>query len=318
MILVTGGAGFIGANYLYKLYQQDPTQQVVCLDKLTYASNYDYIKPLVDCGFVIFEDHDITVPSLIQWAYSKYNPEYIVHFAAESHVDNSIKDLTPFVNTNIIGTINLLQAARELKNLKKFVHVSTDEVYGSLELGELREFTETSHYQPNSPYSASKAASDGFARAFYKTYDLPVVITNCSNNYGPNQHREKFIPTIVSRVLRNESVPVYGNGFNVRDWLYVEDHCDAINLVLANGVPGERYNIGGGVELSNNQLVKTILDILGKPYSLIEYVNDRLGHDMRYAIDCSKIKQKLGYKPQYNLFSGLKKTIEWYTNENRI
>jgi dTDP-glucose 4,6-dehydratase len=316
MILVTGAAGFIGSNYLYKLYEQDPSQRVVCVDLLTYAANYNHIKPLVDNGFVSFEQADITMPSMVEWILSRYDPEYIVHFAAESHVDNSIRDLMPFVQTNIIGTVNLLQSATKLTNLKKFVHVSTDEVYGSLSLDDPQGFLETDAYETNSPYSASKASSDCFARAFYKTFNLPVVITNCSNNYGPNQHKEKLIPTILNNAFNDKPIPVYGQGINVRDWLYVEDHCDAINLVLANGRPGERYNIGGGVETSNIELVRKILSMLGKSEDLITYVTDRAGHDLRYSIDCNKIETELGYKARYTLEQGLEKTIEWYKNAN--
>lgn len=314
MILVTGGAGFIGANYLYTLYKQDPTTKVVCVDSLTYASNIEYIRPLIDIEFVKLEVHDISNEIWVEHLLKKYQPEYIVNFAAESHVDNSIKDLTPFVNTNIVGTINLLKHSVKLACLKKFVHVSTDEVYGSLELDEDRRFTELSHYETNSPYSASKAASDCFVRAFYKTYDVPTVITNCSNNYGPNQHQEKFIPTILHRALASKPIPVYGQGTNIRDWLYVDDHCYGVNLVLDKGTPGERYNIGGGTEVANIDLVKKILDILNKPESLVEFVTDRPGHDLRYSIDCTKIKEELGYNPTYNLEEGLLKTIEWYKN----
>lgn len=314
MILVTGGAGFIGANYLYNLYRQDPTQKVVCIDALTYASNYEYISPLIKCGFLDFNPINLINSIPLDYHIQLWNPEYIVHFAAESHVDNSIKNIDPFVESNIIGTINLLKSASKLSKLKKFVHVSTDEVYGSLGLDEDRSFVETSHYETNSPYSASKAASDCFVRAFYKTYDLPAVITNCSNNYGPNQHKEKFIPTILKSAMTNQPIPVYGEGLNIRDWLYVEDHCNGINLVLDKGVPGERYNIGGGVEMSNVELVKTILDMLGKPHSLIEYVTDRAGHDLRYSIDCTKIKRDLGYKATHTLEVGLEKTINWYMN----
>jgi dTDP-glucose 4,6-dehydratase len=313
MILVTGGAGFIGANYLYHLYKNSPNDQVVCVDSLTYASNYEFIKPLVDNGFVKFEQQDITDALAVDSLVLKYNPEYIVHFAAESHVDNSIKDLTPFVATNVMGTINLLQSARKLSNLKKFVHVSTDEVYGSLELADEQGFLETDPYETNSPYSASKAASDCFARAFYKTYTVPVVITNCSNNYGPNQHSEKLIPTIIRNAINDKPVPIYGNGANVRDWLFVQDHCRAIDLVRHSGRPGEKYNIGGGVELDNNVLVRKILSMLGKSEDLITYVSDRAGHDLRYSIDCSKIQQELGYVPNSTLEQGLKETIEWYT-----
>lgn len=313
MILVTGGAGFIGSNFLYYLCRQYADQQIVCVDSLTYASNYDYIRPLIESKRVVFELQDITNAGAMEQLFKKYQPDYVVHFAAESHVDNSIRDLVPFVQTNILGTINLLQASTKLTGLKKFVHVSTDEVYGSLPLDTELSFTESDPYETNSPYSASKASSDCFARAFYRTYGVPVVITNCSNNYGPNQHQEKLIPTIIRQAEANQPVPVYGQGVNVRDWLYVEDHCQAIDLVMTQGRAGERYNIGGGVELSNNELVRKLLDMLGRSEELIEYVKDRPGHDLRYAIDCSKIEQELGYKPTYDLEAGLQKTIEWYT-----
>lgn len=314
MILVTGGAGFIGANYLYKLYEQDPTQKVICVDALTYASNFNYIKPLIDKGFVHLEVKDISLDIYVDYLFKIFKPEYVVHFAAETHVDNSIKDFKPFVTSNIVGTINLLNAALSVPNFKKFVHVSTDEVFGSLDLDSEQSFRETSPIETNSPYSASKAASDNFVRAFYRTYGLPTVITNCSNNYGPNQHREKFIPTILNNALEDKPIPVYGNGLNVRDWLYVEDHCDALNLVLEKGVPGERYNIGGGVEVNNITLAKKILSLLGKDYSLIEFVTDRPGHDLRYSIDCTKIVNNLGYSARHTLEQGLEKTIEWYKN----
>lgn len=314
MILVTGGAGFIGANYLYKLYEQDPTQKVICVDALTYASNFNYIKPLIDKGFVQLEVKDISLDIYVDYLFKIFKPEYVVHFAAETHVDNSIKDFKPFVTSNIVGTINLLNAALSVPNFKKFVHVSTDEVFGSLDLDSEQSFRETSPIETNSPYSASKAASDNFVRAFYRTYGLPTVITNCSNNYGPNQHREKFIPTILNNALEDKPIPVYGNGLNVRDWLYVEDHCDALNLVLEKGVPGERYNIGGGVEVNNITLAEKILSLLGKDHSLIEFVTDRPGHDLRYSIDCTKIVNNLGYSARHTLEQGLEKTIEWYKN----
>jgi len=312
MILVTGGAGFIGSNYLHRLCDQGYAGNIVCVDSLTYASNYRYIHPLVEGNSIKFEMKDITSKSDMYDIFNKYKPDAVVHFAAESHVDNSIKNYKPFIQTNILGTINLLELSLDLPNLKKFVHVSTDEVYGSLGLDEDRSFTELSHYETNSPYSASKAASDCFVRAFYKTYGLPAVITNCSNNYGPNQNREKFIPTILSNAFSNKKIPVYGTGENVRDWLFVQDHCDAINLVLEKGVPGEKYNIGGGEELSNIAIVKMLLDMLHKPHSLIDFVKDRAGHDLRYSINCNKIKDQLGYTPKFNLQSGLEKTIRWY------
>ena len=314
MILVTGGAGFIGSNYLYKLYELDPSQRVLCVDSLTYASNYDYIKPLIDNGFVQLEVKNITSEIYVDYIFKIFKPEYVVHFAAESHVDNSIKDLNPFVNTNILGTINLLKGSLTVPNFKKFVHVSTDEVFGSLELDDEHSFVETSPIETNSPYSASKAASDNFVRAFYKTYGLPAVITNCSNNYGPNQHKEKFIPTVLNSIFQGKNIPVYGTGENVRDWLYVEDHCNALNLVLEKGVPGERYNIGGGEEISNIELVKKLLSLLGKDSGQIEFVKDRPGHDLRYSIDCTKIINELGYAPAHTLDQGLEKTIEWYKN----
>jgi dTDP-glucose 4,6-dehydratase len=312
MILVTGGAGFIGSNYLLRLCEQGHAGNIVCVDSLTYASNYRYIHPLVENNSIKFEMRDISNKSDMYDLFKKYNPDYVVHFAAESHVDNSIKNYKPFIQTNILGTINLLERSLDLPNLKKFVHVSTDEVYGSLGLDEDRSFTELSHYETNSPYSASKAASDCFVRAFYKTYGLPTVITHCSNNYGPNQNKEKFIPTILNNALSNNKIPVYGTGENVRDWLFVQDHCDGINLALEKGVAGEKYNIGGGEEVSNIAIVRMLLDMLHRPHSLIDFVTDRAGHDLRYSIDCSKIKDQLGYTPKFNLQSGLEKTIRWY------
>lgn len=314
MILVTGGAGFIGSNYIYALYNLDPTNKIICVDNLTYASNYSFIKPLIDKNVIIFEQQDITKADAVNLIFNKYKPQQVVHFAAESHVDNSIKDLTPFVNTNIIGTINLLKASLGIPNFKKFVHVSTDEVYGSLSLDDPNSFTEKSPIETNSPYSASKAASDNFVRAFYKTYGLPAVITNCSNNYGPNQHKEKFIPTILNSIFQNKKIPVYGRGENIRDWLYVKDHCNALNIILDKGIPGEKYNIGGGTEVTNLTLVKKILSMLDKDESFIEFVTDRPGHDLRYSIDCTKLTNSLGYKPKYNLEQGLEKTISWYKN----
>lgn len=314
MILVTGGAGFIGSNYLYKLHKLDPAQQIVCVDSLTYAANVNYIQPLIDCGFVRLETVDITNRYQLQFVFDTVRPDYVVHFAAETHVDNSIRDLNPFVSTNIVGTINLLAAALTVPRFKKFVHVSTDEVYGSLGPDDAS-FTETSATETNSPYSASKAASDNFVRAFFKTYGLPAVITNCSNNYGPNQHKEKFIPTVITNALARKPVPVYGTGSNIRDWLYVEDHCDAINLILEHGVPGERYNIGGGAEIANIDLVHRLLALLDRSTDLISFVEDRPGHDLRYSIDCSKISS-LGYHPTHTFEQGLEKTIAWYKNND--
>ena len=311
MILVTGGAGFIGGNYLWNtIWKVD--NEIVCVDKLTYASNYDYIKPLVDNERISFEHADIKDEEAIKRIFDKYKPKHIINFAAESHVDNSINDYTPFVDTNILGTLNLLKHSINLDSLEKFIHVSTDEVYGSLELDLDESFHELTQYQPNNPYSASKAASDHFVRAFHKTYEVPAIITNCSNNYGPGQHKEKFIPTIISKARNNQKIPVYGDGLNVRDWLFVHDHCEGINLVRQKGKIGEKYNIGGGTEVSNIELVKMILNVMNKPESLIEYVTDRPGHDRRYSINCDKITKELGYKPNYTLEQGIQKTLPWY------
>jgi dTDP-glucose 4,6-dehydratase len=316
MILVTGGAGFIGGNYLHYLYKENVHRKVVLVDKLTYASNLEYIQPLIDKKFVIFHEEDIGNKKGITELFNFYKPHFIVNFAAESHVDNSIENFKPFVDTNISGTINLLECSRSLKNLKKFIHISTDEVYGSLELDSKDKFTENTKYSPNSPYSASKAASDHFVNAWRVTYGVPTIITNCSNNYGPSQHIEKFIPKVIAHALENIAIPVYGTGDNVRDWLYVQDHCRAINLVLKDGKVGETYNIGGGVELSNLELVKKILKMMDKPETLIKFVDDRLGHDKRYAIDYAKIEKELKYEPLFSLEEGLLKTIEWIKNGN--
>lgn len=316
MIVTIGSAGFIGGNFLHHLYKENPHRQVICVDSLTYASNYNYIKPLIDCGFVLFRKCDITDKEGIKKIFTEFNPTKIINFAAESHVDNSIQNYQPFIQTNILGTINLLECCRNLSNLEKFIHISTDEVYGSLELYDENSFTENTPYRPNSPYSASKACSDHWVRAFNVTYGLPIIITNCSNNYGPAQNKEKLIPKIINNALNNIEIPIYGNGDNVRDWLYVDDHCKAINLVLKKGRIGETYNIGGGVETSNLNLAKTILDIMNKPHSLISFVNDRLGHDKRYSINCDKIKKELGYIPDYNIMEGLRKTIDWIKNGN--
>lgn len=316
MILVTGGAGFIGGNYLHYLYKENVHRKVVVIDKLTYASNLEYIQPLIDKKFVIFHEEDIGNRAGIKELFNHYRPNHIVNFAAESHVDNSIENFKPFVDTNISGTINLLECSRNLKYLNKFIHISTDEVYGSLQLDSKDKFTEQTQYEPNSPYSASKAASDHFVNAWRVTYGVPTIITNCSNNYGPSQHREKFIPKVIAHALEDIAIPVYGTGDNVRDWLYVEDHCHAINLVLKNGKVGHKYNIGGGVELSNLELVKKILKMMGKPETLIKFVDDRLGHDKRYAIDYAKIEKELKYEPLFSLEEGLQKTIEWIKNGN--
>ena len=311
MILVTGGAGFIGSNYIHQAIDQG--KEIVCIDNLSYAANFSYIEPLVKKKLISFEKADIGDQSSLKFILKKYNPTYVINFAAETHVDNSIKNYKPFLLTNILGTVNLLECCLD-SNIKKFVHISTDEIYGSLTIDEDRSFDEFSPWETNSPYSASKASGDSFVRAFYKTYGLPSIITHCSNNYGPNQHKEKLIPKIISNAQLNKKIPIYGNGENIRDWLFVEDHCYGIDLVLEKGSLGERYNIGGGTEISNNILVRKILNLMNKSEELIEYVSDRPGHDLRYSINCNKITTTLGYKPKNNLEDGLKKTINWYLN----
>ena len=305
MIFITGAAGFIGSNFAHYLAQKG-FDDIVILDNLTYAGD---LENLYDLEFPVVKV-DISNEYLLAQVFKKYKPRFIFHFAAESHVDNSINDVYPFVDTNIIGTINLLNLALKY-DVEKFHHISTDEVYGALGY-EDPPFTETTPYDPQNPYSASKAASDHFVTAFYNTYGLPVVITNCSNNYGPRQHREKLIPKTITNIMEGKKIPVYGQGQNIRDWIYVEDHCRAILDVWYGGAIGEKYNIGGECEVKNIDLVKTIIKVMGASEDLIEYVDDRPGHDLRYAIDNAKIKKALNFRPQHTLEEGLSKTIIWY------
>ena len=313
-ILVTGGCGFIGSNFIYHYLNKNPNDRVLNVDRITYAGNLKNLSDLTDSSRHILFVADIAA-DYIREILLTHKPSAIINFAAESHVDNSIKDSSPFVNTNVVGTVKLLETVRINQRFLpedfKFIHISTDEVYGSLET-EAGSFTETTPYDPRSPYSASKAASDHFVMAYYNTYGVPAIITNCSNNYGPRQHKEKFIPTIISKAMKNEKIPVYGNGMNVRDWLYVDDHCEAICTVLAKGKLGEKYNIGGNNEISNIELAKKILQLMGKPESLIEYVTDRPGHDFRYSIDNSKIVNELNWSPSTDFDAGLLRTIEYY------
>ena len=309
---MTGGCGFIGTNFIKRYMELFPEERVVNIDKLTYAGNRQNHLNLSADNRYVFLSIDITDSNTIRTLLHNHKPKAIIHFAAESHVDNSIKDSSPFITTNVLGTHNLLECARKYVDWNfKFIHVSTDEVYGSLNLNDPR-FTEKTPYDPRSPYSASKAASDHIASAYYHTYDLPVIITNCSNNYGPYQFPEKLIPVVISKVLNNEKVPVYGTGMNIRDWIYVTDHCDGIIKVLENGKFGEKYNIGGNCEVDNITLVNNILDIMGAEKNLIEYVEDRKGHDFRYAIDNTKMANELGWTPKTRLKDGLKQTIDWY------
>ena len=310
-ILVTGAAGFIGSNFAEFMVNKHPNYNIVVFDKLTYAGNMDNLKKVQDK--ITFVKGDICDLEKVTETFEKYNIDSVVHFAAESHVDNSIKTPFVFTQTNVIGTHTLLEVAKRFwgeGSSNKFVHISTDEVYGTL--GEDGFFTEKSPIQPNSPYSASKASSDLIALAYHETYKMNVTVTNCSNNYGPYQHNEKLIPHMIKLALNDEKLPVYGEGLNIRDWLYVEDHCEAIDLVLHNGKAGERYNIGGHNEKRNIEIVKLILKRLGKPETLISFVEDRKGHDYRYAIDPTKIKNELGWEPKTKFEDGIVKTIDWY------
>lgn len=310
-ILVTGAAGFIGSNFVEYITKKHPEYNIIVLDKLTYAGNMENLKKVY--AKIKFEKGDICNFDLVSSIFDKYHIDGVIHFAAESHVDNSIKAPFIFTQTNVIGTHTLLEVAKQKwgeKSKNKFVHISTDEVYGTL--GEEGFFTETSPIKPNSPYSASKASSDLIALAYAETYKMNITVTNCSNNYGPYQHNEKLIPHMIKLAMNDEKLPVYGNGRNVRDWLYVEDHCEAIDLVYSNGRAKERYNIGGHNERRNIDIVKLILKKLGRSESLISYVEDRKGHDYRYAIDPTKITNELGWMPKTKFEDGIIKTIDWY------
>jgi dTDP-glucose 4,6-dehydratase len=318
MILVTGGAGFIGSNFVLSTLEERD-EPIVNLDKLTYAGNLRHLERLRDDPHHVFVQGDICDRELVGRLLKKYSPRAIVHFAAESHVDRSISGPAPFIETNVTGTFALLEEARAFSREIRFLHVSTDEVYGSLGPDDPA-FVETDPYAPNSPYAASKAASDHLVRAYHHTYGLPAVTTNCSNNYGPRQFPEKLIPLTIRNALAGKPLPVYGDGRNVRDWLYVEDHCEAVRLVLERGRVGETYNIGGGCEKQNIDVVQTICSLLdrfkprkrGAYAELITHVQDRPGHDRRYAMDCSKIARELGWRPRESFESGLAKTVTWY------
>ena len=332
MIFITGGAGFIGANFIRNWLSQN-SEPIVNIDKLTYAGNLLSLKDISENKNYIFAQVDICDAEKITGLFSKYKPRAILNFAAESHVDRSIHGPAEFIQTNIVGTFNLLECAKkfwlglgetEKKNFR-FLHVSTDEVYGSLELNDPA-FTETKAYAPNSPYSASKASSDHLVRAYYHTYGLPVLTTNCSNNYGPLQFPEKLIPLVIHNALKSKPLPIYGDGSNIRDWLYVTDHCQAIIKVLDNGRLGETYNIGGWNEKKNIEVVDVICTILdelrprkdGQSYlSLKTYVKDRPGHDRRYAIDAHKIEKELNWRPSESFESGIQKTIRWYLENDK-
>lgn len=329
-ILVTGGCGFIGSNFILQMFEEEHASQLINLDVLTYAGNPDNLQSIADHDNYCFVQGNITDEALVTQLLQHHNINAIVHFAAESHVDRSIDSPHEFIDTNIGGTFNLLRCSLDYysslstadKRQFRFLHVSTDEVYGSLELADPA-FTEHSQYLPNSPYSASKAASDHLVRAYHHTYDLPVLTTNCSNNYGPYQFPEKLIPLTILNALEGKPLPIYGRGDNVRDWLFVRDHARALQLVLEKGALGDTYIIGGECECTNISVVKTICQKLdqcaprqdGQPYeSLITMVADRPGHDLRYAMNCNKIKTELGWTQQHNFSSGMDETIQWYLN----
>lgn len=327
-VLITGGAGFIGSNFIKYFLQQNNDTKVINLDKLTYAGDISNLEDVSKNKNYSFIEGDICNRSLIEELFSKYHFQGVIHFAAESHVDNSIKSPGAFIDTNITGTFNLLDVSKNYwmvgpNQIKtgfenaRFHHISTDEVYGTL--GETGLFSEQTPYAPNSPYSASKAASDFIVRSYFHTYGMNVVTTNCSNNYGPKQHNEKLIPTIIRKAISGENIPIYGDGKNIRDWLYVLDHCKGIDLVYKTGKTGETYNIGGRNERDNLYIVDVICTILDKVRpekksykEQITFVKDRPGHDFRYAIDASKIEKELGWQADENFESGIKKTIEWY------
>ena len=320
-LLITGGAGFIGSHVVRRFVKQYPNDQIFNLDKLTYAGNLENLKDIDQSGNYHFIKGDITDTAFIQSLFETHQFDGVIHLAAESHVDRSISNPMEFVLTNVIGTVNLLNAARQIWKTaegKRFYHVSTDEVYG--QLGHEGKFVETTPYDPNSPYSASKASSDHFVRAYHHTYGLPVVISNCSNNYGSHHFPEKLIPLMINNILQKKPLPVYGKGENVRDWLFVEDHATAIDVIFHQGKLGDTYNIGGNNEWKNIDLVKHLCRLMdqklnraeGESEQLITYVTDRAGHDFRYAIDSSKLMSELHWKPSVTFEQGLEKTVDWY------
>ena len=315
-ILVTGGCGFIGSNFI-RYFLDGNNEKVVNIDAMTYAADVNNLDGYLYDERYFMHKGDICDKNFVRRMLNLYKPRAIIHFAAESHVDRSIRNSFPFVSTNVFGTVNLLEAIRETDYPIRFLHISTDEVYGSLS-EYAAPFKETTPYDPRSPYAASKAAADHFVQAYHETHGLDTVMTNCSNNYGPRQHTEKLIPTVITKALRHEKVPVYGNGMNIRDWLYVDDHCSALCTVLEKGKSGQKYNIGGDSPLPNIEVVKTILHKMGLTVpKYIQFVEDRKGHDFRYDIDSSKIQEELGWKPSVDFEEGITKTIEWYTKRFR-
>ena len=316
-LIVTGGAGFIGGNFVHYMLKKHPSYKIICLDLLTYAGNMETLATVMDNPNFTFVKGDIANREFVDHLFATEKPDIIINFAAESHVDRSIANPNVFLQTNIIGTSVLLDACRKYR-IKRYHQVSTDEVYGDLPLDRPELFfTEETPIHTSSPYSASKAAADLLVQAYHRTFKLPITISRCSNNYGPYHFPEKLIPLMIANALNNKALPVYGTGENIRDWLYVEDHCSAIDLIIHDGRIGEVYNIGGHNERTNLEVVQTIIRELGKDKSLIEYVSDRPGHDRRYAIDPTKIKTELGWKPKILFDEGIQKTIQWYL-DNRI
>lgn len=325
-ILITGGAGFIGSHVVRLFVNKYPDSQIFNLDKLTYAGNLENLTDIEKKNNYTFIKGDIVDAEFISNLFKEQQFDSVIHLAAESHVDRSISNPNEFIFTNIIGTVNLLNAAKEIwkseSDKNRFYHISTDEVYGSL--GETGLFTEETSYDPKSPYSASKASSDHIVRAYFNTYKLPVLISNCSNNYGPNQFPEKLIPLAINNIKNNKTIPIYGKGENIRDWLYVEDHARAIDTIFQKGQIGETYNIGGNNEWTNIDLIKVLCEIMdeqlgrkkGASAELITYVKDRAGHDLRYAIDSSKISKELGWEPSLQFKEGIRKTVDWYLNNS--
>ena len=306
-ILVTGGSGFIGSNFIRYMLNEHPDDAIINLDKLTYAGNLDNLIDIESNPNYSFVRGDVCDQNIVDKLMQEQQIDQVIHFAAESHVDRSIVDGSAFVRTNLLGTYTMLDSALR-HGINRFIHISTDEVYGSTNEGS---FKETDVLNPSSPYSSSKAGSDLLARSYYTTHDLPVIITRCTNNFGPYQHPEKLIPLFITNLADDKKVPVYGTGQNVRDWIYVLDHCRAIDFILQRGETGEIYNIGGSAERTNLEITEKILEILGKDESTIEYVQDRPGHDFRYSLDCSKLKD-IGWVPKYNFEGALEKTIRWY------
>lgn len=316
-IVVTGGAGFIGTNFIYYELKNNPEDEIICIDKLTYAGNIENLRDAFKCLNFNFINADIADEEAIDSIFDKYRPDIVVNFAAESHVDRSIENPAVFIKTNVEGTQNLMNACRKY-NVSRFHQISTDEVYGDLPLDKPElAFKETSPLQTSSPYSASKASADLLVMSYYRTYNLPITISRCSNNYGPYQFPEKLIPLMINKAINDEKLPVYGNGMNVRDWIYVEDHCAAVDTIIRKGKIGEIYNIGSNNEKTNLEIVNFILEKLDKPKKLIKFVPDRPGHDLRYAIDSTKIKEELCWCPLTSFSEGMRKTIDWYIANNK-